>query len=106
MGVEILDRLDVLRGERHQVARTPIVQIGGGELLQLAVEGHPHLGQQLVGHVMRQPGFQPVQHTGDGRHQQQRDRHAGESLPGSHRGQQQRPQHADADERGDPADAE
>ncbi len=61
VGVEILHRLHVLGRQRHQVAGAAAQQVGGGEAVQLGEQGDPHLGQQAVGHVVREPGFQPVQ---------------------------------------------
>ena len=73
VGEEILDRLDVLRRQRHQVAGTPPQQVGRRQRVQLVEQRDPHLGQQLVGHGVRHPGFQPVQQPGQRRGQQQRD---------------------------------
>ena len=46
MGEEILDRLDVLRRQRDQVAGAPAQQIGRRQRIQLAEQVDAHLGQQ------------------------------------------------------------
>ena len=68
MGEEILDELDVVRGEVHQVARAPPHQIGGRQLVELAEGIDAHLRQQAERHVVRHPGFEPVD---DARHRRQ-----------------------------------
>ncbi len=55
MGKEILDRFDVLCGERDQVARTAAHQIGGGQRVELAEQVDPHLSQQSIRDIVRQP---------------------------------------------------
>ena len=57
VGVEILDGLDVLRGERNQIARAAAQQIGGRQPLQHGEEVDPHLREQPVGHVVGERGF-------------------------------------------------
>ena len=64
---EILDELDIVRGEVHQVAGPPPHEIGRRQPVQLAEGVDPHLRQQPVGHVVRDPGFEPVHDAGQGR---------------------------------------
>ena len=61
VGEEVLDQLDVVGGQRHQIAGAPAHQIGRRQRIELAEGVDAHLGQQAEGHVVRQPGFEPVQ---------------------------------------------
>ena len=67
VGEEILDQLDVVRGERHQIAGAPAHQIGRRQRVELAEGVDAHLGQQAEGHVVGQPGLEPVQDARQGR---------------------------------------
>ena len=63
VGEEVLDQLDVVGGERHQIAGAAAHEIGRRQRVELAEGVDAHLGQQAEGHVVRHPGFQPVQHA-------------------------------------------
>ena len=73
VGEEVLDQLDVVGGQRHQIAGAAAHQIGRRQRVELAEDVDAHLGQQAEGHVVRQPGFQPVQHARQRRHDGERD---------------------------------
>ncbi len=73
VGEEVLDRFDVLGRERDQVAGAALEQIGGRERFEPGEERDAHLGEQAVGHVVREPRFEPVQQPGERRDDQQRD---------------------------------
>jgi hypothetical protein len=102
---EILDRLDVLAGERDQIARAAAHQVGRRQRVELAVEIDAQLGEQAIGDVMRQPAFDPVQDAGERRREPEDDQQPGERRTGFDRGNSQRAEDADTDEKGDPADA-
>ena len=70
---EIFDGLDVLVGECDQVAGAPPHQIGRRQSVELAEQIDPHLRQQPVGDVVRQPGFEPMKETGERRRQCKQD---------------------------------
>ena len=55
MGEEILDQLDVVRGQRHQVAGAAARQVSRCQRVELAEGVDAHLGQQAEGHVVRHP---------------------------------------------------
>ena len=71
MGIEIFDRLDVLGGQRDQVAGAAFQQIGRRQRVQLAVQIDAHHRQQPVRHVVRQERFEPVQQPGHRRRGEQ-----------------------------------
>ncbi|KAG1439421.1 hypothetical protein G6F55_013734 [Rhizopus delemar] len=58
---------------RHEVARAALQQIRRRQAFQLVVEIDSHVGQQLVGHGVRQPGLQPVEQRGQRGGDQQPD---------------------------------
>ena len=72
VGEEILDQLDVMGGERHQIAGASPHQIGRRQLIELAEHVDPHVRQQAERHVVGDPGFQPVQQAGQRRHHRER----------------------------------
>ena len=72
MGVEILDGLDVLSCERHQVAGAALQQIGRCQTVEFGEQCDAHFGEQAIGHGVRQPGFEPVQRFRHRRREQQR----------------------------------
>ena len=45
VGKKVLDQLDILGGDAHQIAGAPPHQIGGRQSVQLAEEINPHLGE-------------------------------------------------------------
>ena len=104
MSKEILDRLDVLAGERDQIARAAPHQIGRREGIELAVEIDAHLGQQAIGDVVRQPALDPVQDAGERRRQAQQDQQPGERRAGLDRCNGQRAEDPDADKERHPPD--
>ena len=99
MGEEILDQLDVVRGERHQIASAAAHQIGRCQRIELAEGVDAHLGQQAEGHVVRKPGFQPMQRARERRHDGERDGEAADRVMMLERQHDQGRQHADTDER-------
>ena len=66
MGEEVLDQLDVVSGQGHQVAGAPSDQVGRGQGVELAESVDAHLGQEAEGHVVGDPRLQPVQDPGQG----------------------------------------
>ncbi len=98
VGEEILDGLDVLGGQRDEIAGSAPEEIGGGECVEPGEELDAQLGQQLVGHVVRQPGLQPVQQGGGGGGGEQADHQGLGRAGGLDRADCQGAQHADADE--------
>jgi len=77
----------------------------GPQRHQLAEEAHAHVREQAIGHVVREPGLEPVEHAGGRRHQQQRHQQcAGSACRGSpRRHDEARLREPDADQRGDRA---
>ncbi len=61
VGEEILDQLDIVGRQRHQIAGAPPREIGRRQRIELAEHVDAHLGQQPERHLMGDPGFQPVQ---------------------------------------------
>ena len=102
---EILDGLDVLRRKRQQVAGAALEQISRRERFELDEEIDAHLGKQAIRHVVRQPGFEPVQQPRERRDDEQRDHQRLRGRTVFDRGNDERAQNADADERGDTTDA-
>ena len=94
MGEEIFDRLDVLVGERDQVAGAPPHQIGRRQGVELAEQIDPHFRQQPIGDVVRQPGFEPVQEPGERRRQREQDQQIAEGRAGLDRGDRERAEDA------------
>ena len=105
MGVEILDRLDILGRERHQIAGAAPQQIGRCQTVELGEQRDAHLRQQAIGHVVRQPGFEPVQRCRHRRREQQRHQQAEDRLLRRDRRNHQSAENANADEGQHPADA-
>ena len=70
----------------------------------LLVKVDPHLGEEAVGDVVRQPRFDPVQEPGERRGQAEEDQEIGKGRPGLDRRDRQRAENADPDKGGDPAD--
>ncbi len=98
VGEEILDQLDVMGGERHQVAGAPPHQIGRRQLVQLAEHVDAHVRQQAERHVVRDPGFQPMQQAGQRRHDRERPQPVPVGLAVLEVEHHQGAQDADADE--------
>ena len=101
MGEEILDQLDVVGGQRHQIAGAAAREIGRRQRVELAEGIDAHLGQQAEGHVVGQPGFEPVQDAGDGCEDGQCDGEVAIGLVVLEGEHDQRREHADADEGND-----
>ena len=80
-------------------------QVGGRERFEPG-RGDAHLGEQAVGHVVREPRFEPVEQPGERRDHQQGARASCGKAAALHRRERPRAEHGDADERGDPRDAE
>jgi hypothetical protein len=95
---EVLDGLDVLRRQRDQVARAPLEEIGGRQRFELRIELDAHLGEQAIGHVVCEPGFDPVQDPGERRNEQQRYDEALRKASALDAGDCPGAEHADADE--------
>ena len=55
VGIEILDRLNVLGGKGHEIARAPAQEIGGGQRIELGEKGDAQIGKEAVCHIVREP---------------------------------------------------
>ncbi len=105
MGKEIFDRLDILAGERDQIARAAPHQIGRRQRVELAVEIDPHLGQQAIGDIVRPPTLDPMQDPGERRCEAEQDQEPSERRAGLDRGNGERAEDPDTDKKSDPPDA-
>ena len=73
MREEVFDELHVVGGGADQLARATPREIGGGERVELPEEIDPHVREQTERHVVREPGFEPVQDPGERRHDDEGD---------------------------------
>ena len=80
VGEEVLDQLDVVGGDAHQVARAAPRQIGGRQRVELAEDVEAHVGEQPVGHVVGEPRFEPVQEARERRHDGERHEQDGRTA--------------------------
>ena len=101
--VEKLDRLHVLRRERDKVARAAAQQIGRRQRIELAEERDPHLGEELIGHVVRLQGFQPGKNARERRHDGKADKETAVRMAVLKRGDDEGAEDGDADIGGDAA---
>ena len=106
MGEEILHQLHVLRRHADDVAGAPAQQVGRRELVELVVERDPHLGEEPEGHVVGDPGFEPVQEAREGCCRVERDQQPADGGALLEPGHHQRAQHAHTDEGHHAGDAE
>ena len=102
VGEEIFDGLDILVGERDQVAGAPPHQISRRQGVELAEQIDPHFRQQPIGDVVRQPGFEPVEEAGERRRQCEQDQQVPEGSAHLDRGDGESAENADPDECRDP----
>ena len=106
MREEILDQLHVLRRHADDVAGAPAQEVGRRKPVELVVKRDPYLGEQAEGHVVGDPGFEPVQQAGEGGDRIERDQepvHRGALFDAC---DDERAQHADTDEGHHARDAE
>ena len=92
---EILDEFDIVRRHADHIARAPSHHVGRSQAVEFFKERDAHLGQQPKGHVVRDPGLQPVKHPGDRRHNGKQNKQVHKRftrLDGAHC---QRPDHTD-----------
>ena len=93
---EILHEFDIVRRHTDHIARAPSHHVGRSQAVEFFKEGDAHLGQQPKGHVVRDPGLQPVKHPGDRRHNGKQNEQVHKRftrLDGAHC---QRPDHTDS----------
>ena len=106
VGEEIFDALDILCRHADQIARAPAQQISRAQPVQFFEQRDAHLGQQAKRHIVRDPGFEPMQDAGEGRQNikpDQRAPHLDTVFDARHH---KRAEHADADERDDARDTQ
>ena len=98
MGEEILDELDVVRCQSHEIPGATAHQISRRQCIELAVDIDAHLRQQPERHIVSDPGFEPVQHTRERRQDGERPEPARIGCAVLEREHRQGAHYADADE--------
>ena len=68
MREEKFHRLHILGRHGHQIAGAPAHKIGWGQFVEFLEQRNAHFRQQPERHVMRCPGFEPVQDPRQRRH--------------------------------------
>ena len=99
---EILHKFHVVGRHRDHIAGPTAHHVGRRQTVELFEKCNPHLRQEPEGHVMRNPGFEPVEDTGYRRHDGQQDEQINERLACLDRPNGERTNCADTDKGDDP----
>ena len=102
MGEEKLDRLHVLRRHGNQIASATPNEVSRRKPIEFLEKRDTHFRQQPERHVMRGPGFEPMEDARRRGHDRQRNQQAVERLAPFNGRDDQRADGADADKGGHP----
>jgi len=103
VGVEILDRLDILRRQCDQIAGAAAQQIAGRQRVELAEQCDAHVGEQTIGHGVCLPRLKPVQDAGKRRYEGETNEQIAGGMAGFQPGDDQRAEDRDTDVGGNAA---